>query len=873
MGTQIDNGTPQLPVLDDTPVEIRHIVAAEPGTVGAVEVLPGAWWAPAAGDGLSGDDGWVSASIERRVLDSSQLQGLVLPNAAGADGILHRDRFSVRTDPAARMGDEWLEFTDEVSGEPFGVVTPETARVDRTTVNVSGPDAAGLLSGFREGKVAPWTPHAPQDVVDWYSRAPQQPIADDLRDSAPTTGWSGAATPGVDGLHVTNGNTIRTLPRATERGAAWTVSATVVIPQGALCVMRVRNAAGDTVAQLELQILNTGQYLLTFTSRRTSSSGTTVQPTFTGQGVGAPIELQLFALDGWFILTCDGSACAQLRREGTAADPIKTVRLDHSGPGALVVSRADVRATASFLRRGAPAPDYRVAGAPTPGGLRGDYFLTYDEWVRSGPNFTDYGAMVPSPLAEPYQRRLDPAINFGGASWMPPGPPNGEGFAVRWSGSIYLGLADQDISLRLQGIDDMARVWVGKTSAADPYIDAWGVSAAGVAYPAYGLRAHLGQADSGWYPIVIEYANGPGFGGIIMEALYSTAPTTWYGFDSQYLSPYGCFEGDLGGESHRSAIDSVCTASGLRWRIQPKTLESGEFPGQLDVGARLGRDTDYILGEDEATEYASEVRVADVIDHITADAQGLGDNLGREGLTATIIDPSVVDRPWVLTRSETLTDITEQTLLQQRLSTLLALYGSPGEEISARPRGVRMLTDSFPTTGAAQVFRWEPDDGIRVRLPTVGVDDQTPRALTAVTWQLTPRGRTPPPVGFRQRPRHLRETLKRLQRGVALQRRRYQGQLAERPGSIGSNLPQAATDEYSRVGLPIGGVAKVVVVVSYIAGSGTLQVCGTDTGLAITRPGTYDVTAYVPTGTIYGYAQLAGSGYSVILQMVATVRI
>lgn len=877
-------------VIDNSRLRVRHIRRATAADAGAVQIL-GQWWAPA-GSGIEGRQGWQSANVERRLSDHGVLQSLALPNSAGDDGQLHRDRFAVRSDPAYRLGTEWIEFRDADSGRPLFVGTPDSARVDGTTVGLTGVDAAGLLAGFREGKVAPWTPHGPLDVIDWYSRAPQQVVSSDFRGSSGLGTWtkfeggSATVTPAADGMQMRAkgaGSPIAQLLHAipaTEQGGAWRVEVTGIIGTA--------NVAGGVAIELGaarfiMAYSNLGSgtdaRLRAWTPTPGAPSGLAIvdaaSPSFTA---GDTIQLEVVAIDGWLLFLRDGALVAQLRRSAAGRAPITQVRIDASLADFTVVS-ASVNASRPFLRRGAPAPDYRVAGAPTAGGLRGEYFLTYDEWVRSAGNYAMYGALIPAPLAEPYQRRLDPTVDFAGSppTWQPPGPPNGEGFTVRWSGAIHLDPNVTD-TLRLDGVDDMARVWVGKTMAASPLIDLWGLPAAGQGTATLASRLGVGW-QAGWYPIVIEYAQGPNGGaGIRLQRWNGTSFIT---VPTAELSPYGCWDGDLANESHREAIDGVCASMGIGWRVQPMTLESGEFPGRLEPGARLGVDTDYQLTEDEATEYASEMAAGETVDRILGDAAGLGDNLGREGLTAEVLDPTVTTQPWVTTRYESLGDITEDTLLRQRLSSLLALYGSPMETVAARPRGqdtlVREFADSFPLVGDARLFLWEPDDGIRLILPTIGVQDRTPRRITSVAWPLTPDGRGAPAVGFRQRPKHLRATLQRLMRQAAVSRRHYQGQLAQITGSLGSSYPIVAPDGASR--LPVAGAqlsSLVLRVTEMTPGkSGVPVVDGVNTGLTITAAGEYDVTAWHTPGRAIADCYLASmpAGTAYIMQLVATVRV
>lgn len=888
MTTTIGNGATSPRALDSSRVRARHIVRAPSSTPGARQVLPGQWWAPAAGS-IEGPQGWQGATVERRVNDHGTMQGLALPNGAGSDGQMHRDRFAVRTDPEYRMGSEWIELTDDDSGRPLAVTTPDSARVDRTAVSLSGVDAAGLLSGFREGRVAPWTPHAPQDVVDWYSRAPQARVSTVFASSpASLHGWSvNGGTPvatieGVrlpagaaiaryeDGPHINNypGRSLRATLRLDDTAGlslvtfTWSGQELYVRPQGSNqwgLSMTVREATGPTSGTIR-------EFACSPVPRSQRDT----------------IEVEMFVRDGWCIVTMDGQVAAQVRHDVGHYDAGGVrIGVGGSGSAAVTVREVYVSAMVPLLRRAAPATDYRVAGAPTPGGLRGDYFLEADAWARASTQFSPYGhfwATAMAPLAEPYQRRLDTSMDFNGATWMPPGPSGGRRFAVRWSGSIYLPLAERDVWCGLYGagggIVGMVRVWIGSTRSDRPYQSLTWAGEAQADAVGGSLRSHLGSTASGWYPVVIEYAVGATSANPRIRFTRSTGagPNTQLIADASILSPYGCWEGDLGGESHREAIDGVCAPMGLRWRVQPKTLESGEFPGRLEVAARLGTDTDYTLGEDEATEYASELAAGETVDQIVADAAGLGDTLGREGLSASMVDPDAVGRPWVMSRYEQLGEISEETMLRQRMSSLLALHGSPVETVAARPRGQEALTDTFPVTGAARLFTWEPDDGIRLSLPTIGVEDLTPRAITSVTWPLTPDGRGAPSVGFRQRPKHLRAALQRLLRQSMTARRRYQGQLAQITGSFGSTTTASAPDGHSRIGLPVGEVVKVELRVITLNGAGTIEVLGANTGIAAGSTGTYDVTAWVPAGLTYGYARLVGAA-SYTIQLVATIRV
>ena len=878
--------------VDNHRVRTRHIVRATSSDPGAVEVLPGQWWAPAPGTGIEGRQGWQQAQVERRVSDHGTMS-LSLPNGPGDDGRMHRDRFAVRTDPGYRLGEEWVEFVDADSHRPLFVGTPSAARVDGSTVGVSGVDAGALLNQWREGKVAPWVPTAPGDVIDWYSQAPQQVVAQDFAASG-LGGWALSNTNGGTAT-ITDAGAVLTRPTTPTS----TAELSLLIPSliGATNVTGWRVAFDYTTSVANQAIRAEGNSggtwprtagttwfvadLYGTTAELIADNGTTnsiVRPAAKPHEPGRVYRMEVTRIGRWLLLTEDGELLAQTEfPHGGPGAPLAALRVTGSQGATTTVKRAEVSILRSLLRRSAPAMSPRVAGAPTPGGLRGDYFLCSQAERSSVARFR---ATAPAPLQEPYTRRLDPQMAFAAgsmASWVPPGPASNQWFGVRWSGSIYLDLATSD--RRLWGsvgtVSDHARVWVGRTTGA-PYME-W--TSAGLTGP--NLRAHLGTSEAGWYPIVIEWTHGTGIGGFYLRdnPVGGTFPPATE-IPASRLSPYGCWSGEVGGESHREIIDQVCAASGLRWRIQPRTLESGEFPGRLEAGPTLGRATDYVIGEDEATEYASEVEATETVDRIHADAAGLGDNMGREGLTADILTPDVTDRPWVATRGETLQEITEQAMLRQRLDSLLALYSTPMETVAARPRGQQVLTDTFPTTGSASLFDWEPDDGVRLDLPSIGVRDESVRRITGVTWPLTPDGRGAPSVGFRQRPRHLRAQLARMARQQAIARRRYQGQLTELAGSLGA-VSTFAPEAFTRLNPGNHEIVRLAVRVNFYSGSaGVIEVTGVSTGIAVDGPGEVDVTPWARRFGIDGplqvynqYARITPAPTNYIIQLVATVRI
>ena len=120
-------------VLRVRPVHIRHIVDVPGGTPGAVQVL-GRWMAPTSRVGVNGQGGFISGEIEDRVLEHGT--GTVrFPNAPGADGLPHLERFRClgSTADAYAPGDEWIEVYEGPFplGKLIAVLTPTDATVTR----------------------------------------------------------------------------------------------------------------------------------------------------------------------------------------------------------------------------------------------------------------------------------------------------------------------------------------------------------------------------------------------------------------------------------------------------------------------------------------------------------------------------------------------------------------------------------------------------------------------------------------------------------------------------------------------------------------------------------------------------------------------
>lgn len=412
------------------------------------------------------------------------------------------------------------------------------------------------------------------------------------------------------------------------------------------------------------------------------------------------------------------------------------------------------------------------------------------------------------------------------------------------------------------------------------------------------LRTHLGISEAGWYPIVIEGANfannnlaiGPledavvdGAGAIAATSTVAGA-TAYNQVPVSRLSPVGIYEEVLHNEPHRGVLDSLTDSFGYQWRTEARSLETGEFPGQVIPRVRVGRDTDRVLEDATATDVQVEVSADDSVDQLLADAAGIADPKGGGQLTASVVDyPNALAHVGIVADYESLSDITEAPMLETRLGSLLALRSSPNQQVAARPDGQRDLTDTFPLTGTLARLRWLPGDGIRLALRDLDVIDRTPRQIIRVTFPTAPDSVAAPQVGFRQRPRDAGAVLKRMLRAVYARERQYQGTfvMVDSQHYIDTLALAGATAAYAMLPLPDNpdDIVACYFVVSYInTGNVTLEVDAVVTPLKISTPGRYDVTTWVKTLTpaydrrVYARAINASAALTVEWQLQLLIR-
>jgi hypothetical protein len=874
-------------VIDPTRCWVRHVRRTAGGeAVGAI--VAGAAFTAQPLDALGGRQGWISAEASETLSGDGGLT-VRFPNAAGEDGVLHRRRFACLTDPAYRSSEEWLELYREPY-DAVSVVAIARGRKSRQAVELECVDVATVLNGYRGSELDLWDGHAPRDVFEHYSRLPSLLWGDDFAGFAPAAGaWGPWTTDATVSVSPAGG-----VPRITAVGAwsglsrpltglltgDWTVEARVrlqAISAANGWVLLRLGAGGAVTNDLYLQVDASGAASLDVPGLAAETGGTLKLPP-----LPTTIALRLIARNERLYALVNGELAAELRRPApfpayanlyvqawTATADVDDVHVEHLQP---------------FALRGAAKGDRNLPGAPPPVGLRARFYNAAGLYLNRAAQADRVARVFRSP-DEPIAERLDAMLNYPAASaFTAPNLPGA--FAARWVGAIYLDLAAGDRRVRLPGTTGNARLYIGRTMRDDPAASSW-TTGAGATLETANLRAFLGTSTAGWFPIVVELTNATNALAIILQdsAVDAAGAPTGAGYaavPSSRLSPVGVVEDELRHESCRTVLDSLAETFGLQWRVEPRALETGEFPGQIIPLVRVGRDTELVIDDLDGVDVQADVDAADAIDSLIADAAGIADPKGSGQLSAQVIDyVNARAHMGLSTGYESLSEVTERQMLETRIGNLLALRSSPNEQVGVRPSGQRDLADSFPLTGALALMKWRAGDGVRLALDDVDVIDRTPRQMTGVTRVHLPAGVAAPTVTFRQRPRSGAAILRRTLRAVYSLGRNYQGTLTALGGGYTQNtLAAAGAGAYSYVPLPqdLDRLVGVYVDVARItAGQVTLEVNGANGPLA-NAVGRYDVTSLVKVASsvdrrAYARAVSASVALTIEYQIVAVLRI
>lgn len=826
--------------VNPTEVRLRHIVRCDPGDPGAVTVGRVSFRA-ADPTGLSGRAGWISGEY-RPALSDDSTASIRLANTVGADGKHHRSRFKIITDDRARLGEEWIEIWRE-GHRLIGVFTPTSYKISRTEITLELADPLALTTLVREEGAHMWNA-SPRDALDYYTRLEMPTFLQDFRQLSTSdltvAGWtfpegttgftagpSGLVVAKTGGSGLTSAILSRALTLPTSRDEAWTLTATVtpIVEGGGTAQFRW------TLGPIQITT-DVKAHTVTIGSADPINLPNDVK-------VGQTVDLRLWRRGEWVVVSVNGRTIDTIR-PGTVSASTSLTLSTSASTMQLVVSRTDLITVEPFLAD-PTVGDRMLPGAPTPGGLWGRYFAEPDAASKAAGNTTTWEALILKPGREPVAERLDP-VNFTAANppaWQEAAVGN-KWFAVRWTGSVFLDLETGDRNLKVVGgTYTRTRLWIGKTGPAYtiPHLEGTGT------VTGTSLRTHLGQVK-GWFPIVIEADHRDGSGGVILQdragaGAYSQIPT-------DRLSPYGVFTDTVQRESHRTMVSQITEAFGYQWVIEPRSLESGGFPGKLIPKVRQGRDTTVTITDREANGPEMSGSVADSADRVLVDAAGLPTVDGAGQMSVDMISPAAGEHLFLSTASDQASEITDERLLRQRADSLLALRAGAWEQMKVDGAGQSELVDTFPLTGQLALMNWEPGDGVRLDIKSVGVTDLTPRQLTGISWPLRPDGVGAPSITWRQRPRGARDLLLRALRASISAQRTYQGRIQTIDGSIGANPAAGSPTTPSILMLPGGSrVVRLELRVSYpggIAGSGTIEVNGTSTGQVVAGQSPIDLT-------------------------------
>lgn len=402
-----------------------------------------------------------------------------------------------------------------------------------------------------------------------------------------------------------------------------------------------------------------------------------------------------------------------------------------------------------------------------------------------------------------YANQLDPTINItnGSGGGNPPGAA-GQYWSTLWFGSIYLKYSAAGNYNFSFTADDGVRVYIGKTRWGEQLIDAWQTESAttysvnvacGTSGPLAGTNPDgTPNARDGWYPIVIEYFQGGGGN----ESVFKFTPPVSYTdpggtslvggtqvvVPATSLSPLGCVDQRHQGISHFDLLQKNGQAFGYQLSNQPKSLESGYFPGVLAPRFQVGTLFDAVLEPDDhpRTEgllnYSNTLDATDSVTSLWGNGAGFQNgNTGQ--LQAYVFDHTSVDNALFNIQGwQDFSDSAFAALLEGQLTSELGLRLQPWQVIAGDPMGRERLAFTWPLSGKLAQMRWVPGDGMRVWARDVNIQDLEPRQLLLVTRSIHPNGSTGVQVGFAERPRSGAHALKKAFFQASRWQRNYQRQ-------------------------------------------------------------------------------------------------
>lgn len=745
--------------LDPRTYSFRHI---KPSATGAVTVLGRTFgFEELPTSALPSSPDMVSGQWTGRLQDAGDWQA-AFPNAMSSDGQLWRNRFS----ESGRL--EWVEI--RAGGELEMVGCIETQTPNMNSVTVTGHDAWWCLKSQYERD---WQClQAPRDVIERATRVAVPTVADNfagttLNGAIWTATSGGVHGPGTivvnNGVTLTcNGNSFVEIasPVITSSATKWSVSATIAA-YSASATGPATIGIGAANMDILLEISTTAAATVNV---QMQDSGYLSPSIPVKLSAGVPIQVLLERDGRWLRAFVNSQLVGIAQAAGTITGQQVVISnlLTVAGTSAITVSNILFRTWEPFLMRGTDKGDYVLPGVAATypnGGLHGRYYNDLD----SGSNL----ALVLNPSKDnpatgqtaPWDQ-VDPILL---ANAVPAGSPLAStNWSAKWFGAIWLpfataGLTGIAVALSWNA-STAVRLWVGNTAFGTQIIDQWAFGSANNQFVS--LSAANLQGASGWYPIVVESASnassttgprlviqplGAGYtdpGGTVLAAnAVITCPAT-------SLSPLGCVDERYQGSAYFDMVQQTANAFGHQITLEPMSLESGVFPGQLCPRVREGHDTEIILEQDTSDRVEPIINYSNGLDSTdqasslqgagAGIADGTGSQLQAEAVSTTAMQSFLFDmQGWV-----DASDVAYEQLLAQRVVSQLALQTTSLQNLTGDPRAMERYADTFPLTGVLAKMRWRPGDGVRVWLPDVNVMDTQTRQLAQITRQFGPLGRT-----------------------------------------------------------------------------------------------------------------------------------
>lgn len=760
--------------------------------------------------------GWQEGMFETKVYEEGAFT-ITFPNGYGSDANPHMERFGITAvgdDRAAyRPGHDWIEIYN--GSDLLFVGTLTKATISRAELQIAGWDAQWMLRKQREYYSAYWN-HSPRDVWEHYTSIWRFLFAADMSDGTGQgkINTTGSVTDQIASARITTSGSVSAAYGSVQIGLdsdnpydAWQMKATftrnrfgneTTPPYGNGAFVGAGVASGGTPI-LWAQIQERETYL----NGPSDVPGATEDFHLNGNNQGDPgiYEVVVEGRERWVYFYVNQALIGVLPMPNGPYDVVPFVSLDDGAGNAFTkkvdVSNLAMRHTVPYLMRGDRKGHYHLPGIPTPGGLWARY--VNDTKIQEAGNFA---ALQFSPLRnkegeDMWTSRVDRQLNFTADAgftvepvpkWQPRnGPTDGLWWSVRWTGSIYLPLADTDCGIQYDTQEEGARLWVGKTRRGEECLDNW-LFGLGTTQTNSSLRSWIGPDENGdyhngWYPIVIEYGQR-GTPGAEFVLRYNVG-SGYVVVPSSKLSPFGIISDQIRADSHYEAIRTIQESFGYQSSIYPQKYEDAGFPGILAPYSEVGRASDKVLEPEEVESYSSDINAEETADAVMGDASGLAAEDSGAQLTAEAIDYQTIEDAYaVMTEFESYGDVSEAPLLRQRLQSFLLLRGNPWEDVQAQPPGYRETTDTFPLTGDLEKLDWRAGDSIRLGFPGIGVVDDDPRQMLSVSRTIYQVGLGPIAVSFRQRPRDFKDLLRNMTRRVTRKQRSYQGQKVTTGGSF-----------------------------------------------------------------------------------------